>query len=255
MTTPLLSIQGLVKRFGLALSPDAGAEIRVVPALAGVDLDVGPGEHVVIAGPSGSGKSSLLRCVFRTYLPTSGRMLFRTASGSEVDLASAADEVVADLREREVGYVSQFLRAEPRRSALTVVAKAARRRGMGSDEALDAAADALRSVNISESLWASYPVLLSGGEQQRVNLASATVAPPRLLLLDEPVSALDPANREAVLSRIEDLARSGVALLSVFHDWDAIERLATRVVVLERGLVKQTASAGDARGQVFEEVS
>ena len=255
MTTPLLSVQGLVKRFGLALSPDADAEIRIVPALAGVDLEVSAGEHVVIAGPSGSGKSSLLRCVFRTYLPTGGRMLFRTAAGTVVDLAAAPDEVVADLREREVGYVSQFLRAEPRRSALTVVAKAARRRGLAADDALEAAAEALRSVNLPETLWASYPVLLSGGEQQRVNLASATVAPPRLLLLDEPVSALDPANREAVLSRIEGLARTGVALLSVFHDWDAIERLATRVVVLDRGLVKQTGAAGEARGQVFEEVS
>jgi alpha-D-ribose 1-methylphosphonate 5-triphosphate synthase subunit PhnL len=82
-----------------------------------------------------------------------------------------------------------------------------------------------------------HTTVLSGGQKQRVNLAAGTISPPRLLLLDEPVSALDPANREAVLSMIAELSGSGVAVLSVFHDLDAIERLATRVVVLDAGRV------------------
>ena len=79
--------------------------------------------------------------------------------------------------------------------------------------------------------------MLSGGEKQRVNLAAGTISPPRLLLLDEPVSALDPANREAALDLIDDLTAQGVAVLAVFHDLDAMHRLATRVVVFRDGVI------------------
>jgi alpha-D-ribose 1-methylphosphonate 5-triphosphate synthase subunit PhnL len=79
--------------------------------------------------------------------------------------------------------------------------------------------------------------VLSGGERQRVNLAAGTVQPPRLLLLDEPVSALDPANRDAALELIDSLAAQGVAVLAVFHDLDAMRRLASRVVLMRDGRI------------------
>jgi alpha-D-ribose 1-methylphosphonate 5-triphosphate synthase subunit PhnL len=227
----VLEIRGLVKEFTLHT-----IDGRVVGALHGVDLDVAKGEHVALAGSSGAGKSSLLRCVYRTYLPTAGRMILHASTGS-VDLAELADADVADLRGRELGYVSQFLRAEPRRSVVDVVARAGVARGMDPEAARDAAAGSLRRLGIDERLWAMHTTVLSGGQKQRVNLAAGTISPPRLLLLDEPVSALDPANREAVLSMIAELSGSGVAVLSVFHDLDAIERLATRVVVLDAGRV------------------
>ena len=169
--------------------------------------------------------------------PTPGVAVYRTAAGDAVDLLSMPDAAVADLRAREIGYVSQFLRAEPRRGVHEVVAGAARRMGVPDDEARDRAADVLRRVNIDESLWSTYPTLLSGGEKQRVNLAAGIVEAPRLLLLDEPVSALDPANRAAVLDVIADLTTKGATVLSVFHDLDAMRRLADRVVVLDQGLV------------------
>ncbi|TDD29735.1 ATP-binding cassette domain-containing protein [Nonomuraea terrae] len=235
----VLEIRGLVKSFTLHT-----IDGRTVGALHGVDLDVAAGEHVALAGSSGAGKSSLLRCVYRTYVPTSGRVLLRTSSGAVVDLAALPDAQVADLRGRELGYVSQFLRAEPRRAVLDVVARAGVARGMDPDAARDAAAGALRRLGIDERLWAMHTTVLSGGQKQRVNLAAGTISPPRLLLLDEPVSALDPVNREAVLSMIADLTGAGVAVLSVFHDLDAIERLATRVVVLEGGRVAAEGAPG-----------
>lgn len=210
---------------------------RTVTALDGVSLDVGPGEHVALAGTSGAGKSSLLKCVYRTYLPTSGTVRF-----DGTDLVTLSDAAVADLRQRDVGYVSQFLRAEPRRGAVDVVARAGVRRGLDPDAAREAAADALERLRLDRSLWATYPSMLSGGEQQRVNLAAATIEPPRLLLLDEPVSALDPVNREAVLQLVESLVHRGVGVLSVFHDHDVIDRVATRVVHLERGRVVEAAA-------------
>ncbi|MGV9386375.1 ATP-binding cassette domain-containing protein [Nonomuraea sp. NPDC003707] len=235
----VLEIRGLVKSFTLHT-----IDGRTVGALHGVDLDVAAGEHVALAGASGAGKSSLLRCVHRTYVPTAGRILLRTSSGQSVDLAALPDAQVADLRGRELGYVSQFLRAEPRRAVLDVVARAGAARGLDLDAARDAAAAALRRLGIEERLWAMHTTVLSGGQKQRVNLAAGTISPPRLLLLDEPVSALDPVNREAVLSMIADLTGAGVAVLSVFHDLDAIERLATRVVVLKDGRVAADGPPG-----------
>lgn len=235
--TPILSVRDLYKSFTLH-----AIDGREVPALNGVSIDVHPGEHVALAGTSGAGKSSLLKCIFRTYLPSAGQVWFRRTDATLVDLTTLPDAELADLREHEIGYVSQFLRAEPRRGVLEVVARAGVRRGMALDDAREAAADALTRVNISESLWQTYPTLLSGGEKQRVNLAAGTIEPPRLLLLDEPVSALDPENREAVLGLIADLTTKGVAVLAVFHDLDAMLRLASRVVLMRNG---QVADEGD----------
>ncbi len=228
----VLRVQGLHKTFTLH---HLGG--RTVVGLAGVDLDARAGEHVAIAGASGAGKSTLLKCIYRTYLPSAGRVELHDRAGGVHDLAALDDHAVAELREHEIGYVSQFLRAEPRRGVLDVVARAGMRRGMTPAAARDAAAESLSRLGIVESLWQTYPTLLSGGEKQRVNLAAGTIEPPHLLLLDEPVAALDPTNREAVLSFLDGLVAAGVAVLAVFHDADAMRRLATRVIVLRGGQV------------------
>jgi len=228
----VLSVRGLRKDFTLHT-----IDGRTVDALHGVDLDVAPGEHVALAGVSGAGKSTLLRCVYRTYLSGGGNIWFRTADDRAVDIAALPDSEVADLRGQEIGYVSQFLRPQPRRSVIDIVAAAGWARGMDRAAAREAAASALRQVAIAEQLWDMHATVLSGGQKQRVNIAAGTISPPRLLLLDEPVSALDPANRAAVLESIAQLEQTGTAVLSVFHDLDAIEQLATRVVVLSAGRV------------------
>jgi alpha-D-ribose 1-methylphosphonate 5-triphosphate synthase subunit PhnL len=229
---PLLRIEGLTKSF--TLHAIGG---RTVAGLRGVDLEVGAGEHVALAGASGAGKSTLLKCVYRTYLPTAGAVRFRPAEGEAVDLAALDERAMVAVRRRDLGYVSQFLRAEPRLGVLEAVARAGVRRGMDRAEAAGAAAEVLARLELDERLWRTYPTLLSGGEKQRVNLAAGIIRPPRLLLLDEPVSALDPASREAVASILAELPGRGVSLLSVFHDHDLIARLAHRVVVLDHGLV------------------
>ncbi|MBO0851959.1 MAG: ATP-binding cassette domain-containing protein, partial [Pseudonocardia sp.] len=139
----------------------------------------------------------------------------------------------------------QFLAAPPRTGPLEVVAAAARRRGLDRDEATEAAAEALRRLRLEEALWDVDCSVLSGGERQRVNLAAGTVSPPRLLLLDEPVSALDPANREIALELVASLARRGVAVLAVFHDLQALRRLAGRVVLLTDGRVAAQGAPAD----------
>lgn len=228
---PILTVTDLVKTFTLHA---VGG--RQVTSLAGVSFTVGEGEHVAVAGASGAGKSSLLRCLYRTYLPDSGQVVLHTPTG-EIDLTALPDRAMARLRGREFGYVSQFLQAPPRVGPYELVVRAARRRGLDLADAREVAGDALNRLGIDRPLWDVDCSVLSGGERQRVNLAAGTVSPPRLLLLDEPVSALDPANREKALLLIEDLRAQDVSVLAVYHDMLIIRRLAGRLIVVEGGRI------------------
>ena len=228
----VLTVAGLSKHFVLH-----NVDGRRVDALHTVDLTVRAGEHVALAGSSGAGKSSLLKCINRTYLASAGVIILHAEDGSSTPLDALSDREMASLRGRDIGYVSQFLRSQPRRTPMEIVVRSAVLRGVDRRHATEAAADALTRLRLDRALWDVHASVLSGGERQRVNLAAGTVAPPKLLLLDEPVSALDPANRSAALDLIAGLTSHGVAVLSVFHDLEAMERLATRVVVMSDGRV------------------
>ena len=212
MREAILEVRGLHKQFVIH------AIGRLVPALRGVDLSVAPGEHVALVGRSGAGKSTLLKCVWRSCLPSAGEIRLRRRDESVTDLASADDRAIIEVRRDDLAYVSQFLRPDGRRTVLQVVGRAAIRHGLEPAAATAAAAAALRRVGLAEELWGTQPVVLSGGEQQRVNLAAGTLGAPRLLLLDEPVAALDSGHRDTVFGIIRELGRAGVSVLSVFHD-------------------------------------
>lgn len=246
---PVLTVRGLAKSFVLH-----GIGGRVVRAFSDVNLDVYPGRLTALAGSSGAGKSSILKCIYRTYLPSAGRVVLTTRDGETVDLVGLGDREMADLRQREIGYVSQFLRAEPRRGCLDVVVRAGVRRGLTVAHAHQAAETVLTRLNVGADLWGTYPTLLSGGEQQRVNFAAATLAPPRVLLLDEPVSALDPINRAAAMGVVDDLVAQGVGVLAVFHDLEAMRRHASEVVVLRGGAVIAAGPPGEVLGLTDGEV-
>ncbi|HHX84662.1 MAG TPA: ATP-binding cassette domain-containing protein [Actinomycetales bacterium] len=240
---PRLTVTDLTKSFVLH-----AIDARRIPSLEGVSLQVGADEHVALAGSSGAGKSSLLRCVYRTYLPDSGRVVLHRGTAEEpddVELTALDDRSMARLRGLDIGYVSQFLHAPPRTGPRDVVCAAALRRGLDRTEAEEASAHALRALGIDETLWDVDCAVLSGGERQRINLAAGTVHPPRLLLLDEPVSALDPANRERALQHVERLRSHDVAILAVYHDMEVIRRLADRVVVLAGGVVVADGDPAD----------
>ena len=237
----VLEVRDLCKHFYLHT-----IDSRCVKALNGVSLSVAAGEHVALAGTSGAGKSSLLKSIYRTYKPTSGSVLLKLDPTTYVDIVSLTDAELATLRGTKIGYVSQFLRAQPRRSPFDIVMHAGIQRGMDRQTAKDAAAHSLQRLNLDEVLWDVSASMLSGGEKQRVNLAAGTISPPQLLLLDEPVSALDPANRESALELIGTLTSQGVAVLAVFHDIEAMRRLASRIIVLRNGRVDYQGSPEDA---------
>ena len=163
-----------------------------------------------------------------------------------MDLATASDREVLRLRERELGYVAQFLRAIPRTPAREVVAEPLIGRGMEPGEAGDRADKVMGSLGLPEELQEAFPATMSGGEQQRVNLARALVARPRLLLLDEPTSALDPETRLLAIEAIRNLKDAGVTMVGIFHDAETLEALADRVLALEDGRVRRSGFAEEA---------
>lgn len=205
---------------------------RTVPGLSEVSFSVAEGEFVAIVGESGSGKSSLLKCINRTYEPTGGRIQLQTEDGA-VDLASCGDREVLALRDRDIGYASQFLTEIPRVPAVDVVARPLWEQGADRAEARSQARTLLSALQLPESLWDAYPATFSGGERQRVNFARAVAPQPRVLLLDEPTSALDPETRECALTLLDEYLDPATTVLGVFHNRAVVERVADRVVVLD----------------------
>jgi len=223
----MIRVRGLSKTF--VLHGQGGVEI---PVFAGLDLDVAAGECVALHGPSGSGKSSLLRALHANYLPTAGSVAVRH-DGAWVDLASAPPRTVMAVRRRTIGHVSQFLRVVPRVPALEVVAEPLRAVGVPPAEAREAAATLLARLRIPERLWSLAPATFSGGEQQRVNVARGMIVPAPVLLLDEPTASLDAANRATVVEMITEAKRRGAAIVGIFHDGDVRGAVADRLFAIE----------------------
>jgi alpha-D-ribose 1-methylphosphonate 5-triphosphate synthase subunit PhnL len=221
---PLIEVEGLAKSFTLHLRGGL-----VLPVVRGVSFSVGAGECVALGGPSGIGKSSILKAVFGNYRVDQGRIWIRDAD-KRVDLASAEPRTVIELRRRLIGYVSQFLRVIPRVGALDIVAASARESGTTQNEALATAEGLLARLNLPERLWSLPPSTFSGGEQQRVNIARGFAGRHAVLLLDEPTASLDAQNSACVVSLIEERKRAGTAILGIFHDAAVREALVDRIV-------------------------
>jgi alpha-D-ribose 1-methylphosphonate 5-triphosphate synthase subunit PhnL len=216
----MIWIENLAKSF--TLHNQGGA---VLPVMAGASLTVAPGECVGLTGQSGSGKSTLMRMVHGNYLTAGGRLMV-----GDLDVAKAAPREIIALRRQTLGYVSQFLRVVPRVPTLDVVAEPLLVLGTPATEARERAAALLARLNIPKRLWSLSPTTFSGGEQQRVNIARGFVHPYPVLLLDEPTASLDAANREVVLSLIEEAKARGAAILGIFHDEGARARVCDRLV-------------------------
>lgn len=223
---PILQIENLNKHFTLH---EQGVQI---PSCCGVNLTATTGELTALVGPTGAGKSSVLKCVYRTYLPSSGSMLFTQGDGTAIDLSNASESEMLHLRERDIGFVTQFLHCLPRKAAVEIVAAPLVRQGESIVNARDKARELLNTLNVPERLWNVPPATFSGGEKQRVNLARGLIAKPRLLLLDEPTASLDPHTTDRVVDLLNSIKQQGVAMLAIFHHPALVDRLADQVVEL-----------------------
>ena len=168
----LLRIDGLSKTFLLHRVN------RRVQGCQDIDFAIEPGQFVGITGRSGSGKSTILRCIWRTNLPERGRILYDSQRFGMLDLAQATQRQMLYLRAYELGYVSQFLNALPRQTAYDIVLKSALE-AYGADERSRAEEETermLRHFDLDEGLWELYPRTFSGGEKLRLNIAAAPAA-------------------------------------------------------------------------------
>lgn len=224
---PLLEVENLQKQFQMHL-----LDGRIIQPFTGISFRAWSGKLAMISGKSGAGKTTILKCIYRTYLTSGGAIWYNSTAFGRLDLAAASEDTILRLRERELGYCSQFLKVLPRVSALNVAAEPLLRRGMPSAEAQEVAASWLARLGIEESRWQAYPVTYSGGEQQRLNIARAFIAAPRLLLLDEPTASLDVKSKTIVLDMIAKAKSDGVAIVTVSHDTAAIEALADEMLSL-----------------------
>lgn len=235
---PVLAVRGLTKGFAVH-----HLESRL-SAFADIDFDLRAGEFLLLRGPNGVGKSTLLRTLYRSYLPQSGSAVFQSSAGP-VDLACAADVDIAWLRRHDIGFVTQFLTARPRVSAEDLVAEPLRLAGHAKAEALAEARHWLAAFGVKSALWPAYPTTFSGGEQQKVNLARALILPRRLLLLDEPTASLDTSARAALVARLAALRAEGVAMIGVFHHPEDVAHLITREITLSARQAEEIAHVAE----------
>lgn len=226
---PLLEIVGLRKSYGAN------------EVLRGVNLRVRPGELVCVIGPSGSGKSSMLRCCNRLEEASGGQVIFdgRDITRSDVDINAVR---------QQIGMVFQAFNLYPHLTALDNVALALRHVQRHSKaQARQLAGAALERVGLGHKANA-YPAQLSGGQQQRVGIARSVALQPRVILFDEPTSALDPELVEDVLQVMRQLREGGMTMLVVTHEMAFAHAAADRVVFMDGGVVVEEGSATD----VFE---
>ena len=225
----MLQMKQVSKRF--TLHHQNGAQLQVLDQ---VNLSVQAGECVVLDGPSGMGKSTLLKLIYANYRASSGHIEVRQADGKVLELTQATPRELVRMRRDTVGYVSQFLRVIPRVSAIDVVAEPLIEDAIHFPQGMDAAREKamvlLTRLRIPERLWSLPPATFSGGEQQRINIARNLIKPRPLLLLDEPTASLDAENSQTVIELIGEAVQRGAALVGIFHDARVGDAVATRRV-------------------------
>ena len=206
--------------------------------LKDVDLDVTPGEVVVVCGPSGSGKSTLIRCVNKLEPIQQGKIFVYgdPIVGNQVNLSK--------LR-AEVGMVFQSFNLFPHMTVLeNIMLAPSKVKGLSATEAEKIARDLLARVRIPDKAD-KYPANLSGGQQQRVAIARALAMQPRIMLFDEPTSALDPEMINEVLDVMTDLAKDGMTMMVVTHEMGFARRVAHRVIFMDKGQIVEAATPQD----------
>lgn len=211
-----------------------------VKAVDGVSFDIFEGESLGLVGESGCGKSTIGRTLLRVYEPTDGEMVYHRENGQTVDLAKATkDDLRATRKEIRMVFQDPFSSLNPRMPLRDIVAEPIRGfKIKGEGKINEQVADLLQRVGLRPEYMRRYPHAFSGGERQRVGIARALATNPRLLVADEPVSALDVSVRAQIINLMRDLQRDlGLTYLFISHDLSVVEHICDRVAVMYLGRI------------------
>jgi ABC-type oligopeptide transport system ATPase subunit len=234
MTTPLLQVEGLARTYTLARERLRGPP-PVVNALDGVSFSIEAGRSLGVVGESGSGKSTLARLVMALDRPTTGRVLMQ---GRDLHAVSAS-ELRQARRDFQMVFQDPYGSLDPRQTIERIVTEPLAAQGtMGAQQRHRRAAEVLDSVGLRTTDLGKYPHEFSGGQRQRIAIARALITRPRLIVADEPVSALDVSVQAQVLNLMQDLqVQYDVTYMLISHDLAVVQHLCDDVAVLWQGRI------------------
>ena len=243
MTGPLLSVQGLVKEFHMKAQRGRRRK-RVVQAVTDVSFDVARGETLGLVGESGSGKTTVGRCVLRLIEPTRGTVMFEGRDLAAVDF----DEMRSLRRKMQIVFQDPYASLDPKMTVGASIAEPLVVQGVGGDHG-EKVVSLLELVGLSADHARRFPHEFSGGQRQRIGVARALALDPALIVLDEPVSALDVSIQAGVVNLFADLhARLGMSYIFIAHDLSVVRHIADRVAVMYLGKIMEIGPAE----QVYE---
>jgi ABC-type oligopeptide transport system ATPase subunit len=242
MPEPLLEVRGLSKRFPLTRGLLAPRRGETVTAVDDVSFSLAPGETLGLVGETGCGKSTTARLIMRLLEPTAGDIRF---AGSDLGRLRG-QQLRASRRELAMVFQDPHSSLNPRRTVGAIVAEPLQVHGVDRDARRARVRELLELVGLSAEHESRYPHELSGGQRQRVGIARALALRPRLLIADEPVSALDVSIQAQILNLLRGLQHElGLALLFISHDLSVVRYMCERVAVMRAGRIVETGATAE----------
>ena len=239
---PVLSVKGLKKYFPIERGL-IRRNVGYVKAVDDVSFDIAAGEVLALVGESGSGKTTLGRCIVRAIDPTGGEATLVGRDGTEIDLVRTPARALRKARaDMNMVFQDPFSSLSPRMPVIDIIGEPLRAQGMGRSEIHARVREMAALVGLNVGQLARYPNAFSGGQRQRICIARALVTHPRLVVADEPVSALDVSIQAQILNLLQDMQeRFGLSYLFIAHDLSVVEHMATRVAVMYIGRIVELA--------------